>query len=404
MGDTSVRNRKAVTACAIGALLPVAAAVLITAPVPAAAEDGESSVLVEAVPGEVSAEAPEAATPPSESEVPDVQVSASDVLPVTPRSGIADSTVRLSFAGDVHFADKVRKQAGSSGLRTVPGLLADSDIAMLNLETALTSRGHVTPKEFSFRAPTKVLKTLRARGVDVVSMANNHALDYGSVGLADTLRARASSRLPVVGIGANAAEAIKPWVKDVRGTTFAYFAGMNAEPLSDEKNPAALTRKWVAGPSSAGLVITPKREAALLSAIRQWSTKVDVVVIDMHWGIEATPCPSGRQTSLMARLRSAGADVIVGSHPHVLQGAGFAGTAAVGYSLGNFVWYNQYSKYSAVLNVDIVDGKPARMSYTPVKIGADGLPRRATGVGAAWVRSRMASGARCANLSKTPRA
>ena len=404
MGDTPVRNRKLIAACTIGALLPVAAAALIAAPVSAAAQDANPQPAVEVSPTDASPEAPDAPTPTSESEIPPAAVSSDEVLPVTPRSGVADSTVRLSFAGDVHFADKVRKQAGSSGLRTLPGLIGDSDIAMANLETALTSHGRRTPKEFSFRAPTRVLKTLKSRGIDVVSMANNHALDYGSSGLTDTLRARASSRLPIVGIGANTADAIKPWVKDVRGTSFAYFAGMNAEPLSDEKNPAALTRKWATGASSAGIVLTPKNEAALLSSIREWSTKVDVVVIDMHWGIEATPCPSGRQTSLMARLRSAGADVIVGSHPHVLQGAGFAGSAAVAYSLGNFVWYNQFSKYSAVLNVDIVNGKPAGMSYTPVKIGADGLPRRATGAGAAWVRARMASGARCANLSKTPRA
>ena len=393
--------------------MPAVAVALVSAAGAATADDAPAAAVVAADatdattpvtdPVGLSPDAPNATAPTPETEIPAADASAPEVLPLTTRSAPSDSVIRLSFGGDVHFEDKVRRQSGASGLRAVGGLFRNSDIAMVNLETALTSRGKPISKEFSFRAGTRVLRTLKSRGVDVVTMANNHSIDYGTRGLADTLRAKATSPLPIVGLGRNIDDAIKPWVKDVRGTTFAYFGAMNSEPLSDEKNPPRLTQIWTAGPSKAGVVTTPAREGALLASIADWSKKVDVVVVDMHWGIEGNACPSGRQTSMMSRLRAAGADVIVGSHPHVLQGAGFAGSAAVGYSMGNFVWYNQFSKYSAVLNVDIVNGKPARMSYQPVKIGGDGQPHAVGGAGARWVKARMASGARCAGLTSSPR-
>lgn len=350
----------------------------------------------------VSPEDPFAVAPPEEYELPPGAIDTSGTIPEVPDivSRSTGSTITLRFGGDIHFENQVRRQ--QHGLATLSGLLGSADISMINLETALTNRGRPQSKGYRFRASGSVLKTLRKRGIDVVTMANNHALDFGRVGLADTLSARSRSKLPVVGIGNNVADAVKPWTTKVNDTSFAFFGAMNNEPLSDEHNAGQITSGWTANKRSPGIVITPGARTDLLAAVRRAAKEQDVVVVYMHWGIERSACPSERQTAFMKQLRAAGADVIIGSHPHVLQGAGFAGSTAVAYSLGNFVWYNTFSRYSAVLQVDIVKGKPAKMSYVPVAIGSDGLPRRVSGDGARWVQARMAGGAKCARLSAEP--
>lgn len=350
----------------------------------------------------VSPEDPLAVAPPEEYELPPGDVDTSGTIGEAPlfNSRSTGSAITLRFGGDIHFENQVRRQ--QHGMATLSGLFGAADLSMINLETALTNRGSAQNKEYRFRASASVLKTLQRRGIDVVTMANNHALDFGRVGLADTLRARSRSKLPVVGLGNDITDALTPWTTKIGDTSFAFFGAMNNEPLSDEHNAARITRGWTATKRAPGIVITPGAKHALLSAVRDAAQKQDVVVVYMHWGIEGSACPSARQTAFMQQLRAAGADVIIGAHPHVLEGAGFVGSTAVAYSLGNFVWYNTFSRYSAVLQVDIVKGKPAKMSYIPVAIGADGLPRRVGGEGARWVRARMASGAKCAHLSAEP--
>lgn len=350
----------------------------------------------------VSPEDPLAVAPPEEYELPPGDIDTSGTIAEAPDvvARSSGSAITLRFGGDIHFENQVRRQ--QNGLATLSGLFGAADLSMINLETALTNRGRPQSKEYRFHASTSVLKTLQRRGIDVVTMANNHALDFGRVGLTDTLRARSRSKLPVVGLGNNISDAVKPWTTKIGDTSFAFFGAMNNEPLSDEKNAGRITRNWTATKRGPGIVITPGARRELLAAVRTAAKEEDVVVVYVHWGIEGSACPSARQTALMQQLRAAGADVIIGAHPHVLEGAGFVGSTAVAYSLGNFVWYNTFSRYSAVLQVDIVKGKPAKMSYIPVAIGADGLPRRVGGDGARWVRARMASGAKCARLSPEP--
>lgn len=351
----------------------------------------------------LSAEDPFATAPPEEYELPPgAAIDAGRTIPeasvVAARGG--QPAITLRFGGDVHFENQVRRQ--QHGLSSLAGLFGSADISMINLETALATSGTPQPKGYRFHASPGVLNTLRQRGIDVVTMANNHALDFGRVGLAQTLRARSRSKLPVVGIGGNVRDAVAPWTTRIAGTSFAFLGAMDNEPLGGEQNGSSLLRNWTAGARKPGIAITPGARPQLLASVRKAALENDVVVVYVHWGIERTACPSRGQVALMQQLRKAGADVIIGAHPHVLQGAGFVGSTAVAYSLGNFVWYNTYSRYSIVLQVDIVDGKPAKMSYVPVAIGADGLPRPTSGDGAQWVRARLASGAKCARLNASP--
>ncbi len=205
---------------------------------------------------------------------------------------------------------------------------------MANLETAITTRGTATPgKAFTFRAPPTAFDALRRAGIDVVTMANNHGLDYGPVGLADTLAAIRATHFPTVGIGRDEAQAYRPYVTTVKGTRLAI---VGATDVIDSN----LVSAWTAAGSHAGLASAIGTSRTRLEAeVRRARHAGDVVVVYLHWGVETVDCATAEQESLSAALLRAGATVVVGSHAHVQLGGGWRGRRYVDYGLGNFVFY-----------------------------------------------------------------
>ena len=203
--------------------------------------------------------------------------------------------VNLAFAGDMHFqlhlAALLKK--GSTGLGPMSRALTGADVAMVNLESAITERGTLERKEletpedrYHFRAPASALDFLAAAGVDVVSMANNHAADYGTVGLADTLRAARSGPVDVVGVGRNRDAAFASHLETVRGTDIAFLA-------ADASFREGSSSVWEAGPSTPGVAAARSgRPRALLDAVRAASREADVVVVYLHWGQDGRACPT----------------------------------------------------------------------------------------------------------------
>jgi poly-gamma-glutamate capsule biosynthesis protein CapA/YwtB (metallophosphatase superfamily) len=275
-------------------------------------------------------------------------------------------TVQLAFGGDVHF-EGVSRSALTRGLPTVRRMLSQADVAMVNLETAVTTRGTPAPKQFVFRAPAASLQVLRDAGVDVVTLANNHGMDYGRTGLQDTLRAAAAAGLPLVGAGGDEVAAFAPWTTTVRGLRVSVLGATDVLDTFAQ-------RDWPAGPSTSGLA-SAKDPAALLAAVRAASARSDVVVVYVHWGKEMATCPSDRQRSLARQLAAAGADVVVGSHAHVLQPGGRVNGAYVHYGLGNYVFYARTSQTRAtgVLTVDVGAHGVQRARWTPATI-TSGVP------------------------------
>ncbi len=276
----------------------------------------------------------------------------------------------LSFAGDVHFATKLAPLLDhpSTALTSLVPYLGSSDLAMVNLETAITTRGTAQPKQYHFRAPATAFQAVASGGIDAVTMANNHAADYGSVGLADTLAAIAKSPIPVVGIGADAAAAYAPAYLDLRGTRVALLAAMQV--------PDWTAAHFAAGPHSPG-VATAFDPARLAAAVRAAKRKADVVVVFMHWGTEYTTCPNALQQSTAKALAAAGASVIVGAHAHKLMGAGWLGHTYVDYGLGNFVWWRRQTTvetWTGVLTLTLDGRQVASASWQPMVVGASGLP------------------------------
>lgn len=313
-----------------------------------------------------------------------------------PTTRTAPVDVTMAFAGDVHFAGRVasRATAGADVLGPIGRTLAAADLAMVNLESAITERGAPEPKEFHFRAPPVVLDSLRAAGVDVITMANNHAVDYGPVGLADSLAAIRSHRMPVVGIGSDAAAAYAPWYADVHGVRVAVLA---ASQIHDRTLAA-----WTAGPSSPG--IASATSARLLSAVRQARANAQIVVVYLHWGTEGQDCPNAEQRALARQLSAAGADAVVGTHAHLLLGTGWLGSTYVDYGLGNFLWWrdNAVSNDTGVLILTFHGRQVTSSQFTPAEINSAGVPEPARGEPAQRILSTLTRVSQCAKLADHP--
>jgi poly-gamma-glutamate synthesis protein (capsule biosynthesis protein) len=323
-------------------------------------------------------------------------------IPLTP-----DSPVTLAFGGDVHFEGRLSGLLTDDGLAALRPALGGADVAVVNLETAITDRGVEQPKIYHFRTTPQALATLQRAGVDAVSMANNHAVDYGPDGLTDTLAAQASSPIPVVGIGPDATRAFAPAVFDVRGTKVAVIASTQINDYTVHTYPATDTRPGIAGNLD---------NTRLLAAVTAARAAYDVVVVYLHWGSDYMSCPDGAQTTTAAALAKAGADVVVGGHAHRVQGAGWLGRTYVGYGLGNFVWLNTRGPVDAVsgvltVSVDPVTARARRRSgpsvvtgatWTPLLIGDDGVPRPPTAAAAAGQQAAWSAARSCTRLASAP--
>lgn len=304
--------------------------------------------------------------------------------------------ITLAFGGDVHFSGRTLTLLDNpeTAFGAIAPLLARADRALVNLETAVTDRGVPEPKEFLFRAPGSAYAAVKAAGVDAVSLANNHSLDYGQVGLADTLAHAARAGVPALGAGL-AAQAYQPWVTEVRGTKIAVVALSHVNEL---------WQRWEATETRPGVAML-RNPARALGAVRAARAQADVVVVMLHWGPEYQECPTADLKALTADLIAAGADLLVGGHQHLLLGAGWHGGAYVAYGLGNFLWWRNdaMSNDTAVLWVTIRGRKLIAAHLVPAHIDrVTGQPSPADGEVAARIMGEQQRLRACAGLAEQP--
>lgn len=274
-------------------------------------------------------------------------------------------SVVLAFGGDVHFEGALRAKLMSDPdhvLDPVAPVLRGADLAMVNLESAITTRGTPEHKDYTFRAPPTAFTALAASGVDVATMANNHGRDFGNTGLQDSLAAISSAPLRVIGIGTNASAAFAPARFTPHGQRVTIIAATDV--LDGE-----LERSWTATDTQAGLA-SAKDTSRLLAAVRSARADSDTVVVYLHWGVEGQSCPSARQRQLARALVDAGADLIVGSHSHRQEGGGRLGDAFVDYGLGNFAFYNETgsSGVTGILVVSVTGRRVDGYTWLPARI------------------------------------
>ena len=305
----------------------------------------------------------------------------------------------IALGGDVHFEGPLRKRLAdpASALDTVAPLLSGADLAVVNLESSVGTGGTPEPKRFRFQAPPTALTALAAAGVDVVTMANNHAKDFGDDGFAQTLAAAADAEtddppVSIVGVGADAAAAFAPAVREVRGTTVAVIGAHSADdPTADQ------TAHWAADEERPGVAVTRDGLGPLVDALREAAGRADVVIVFMHWGVQGESCPSESQRATARALADAGATAVVGSHAHELQGSGLLDTTYVAYGLGNFVWYRPGP--TGVLTLTVLDGRVAGETWIPAEIGTDGLPVAVQGTEAERLSAEFAGLRDCTDLT-----
>jgi Bacterial capsule synthesis protein PGA_cap len=303
--------------------------------------------------------------------------------------------ITLAFAGDVHFEGRTARLLNdpATALGPIASVLKSADFAAVNLETAVTSRGVPQPKTYHFRTTPTAFTALRDAGVDLVTMANNHVLDYGQAGLADTLAALKAARFPYVGIGDNAAQAWAPYVTTIKGTKIAIIGVSQV---------AELAPSWVATgtrPGEANAISLPRT----LAAVRAAKQIARIVIVLMHWGTEGTACPDPNQLALAPKLAAAGASIIIGSHAHMLQGSGWLHHTFVAYGMGNFLWWERsYSTATGVLKLALHPRGPLTAEFIPAVVSPAGQPIVLTGAAARRATAHYASLRACAQLTARP--
>ncbi|MGH3682517.1 MAG: CapA family protein, partial [Natronosporangium sp.] len=303
--------------------------------------------------------------------------------------------VTLAFAGDVHFTDRTRDLLAdpATALGPFAPVLRAADFAMVNLETAVTDRGTPEPKTFHFRAPRSAYQALQAAGVDLVTLANNHALDYGQVGLSDTLAAAEDAGMPYVGAGPDAVAAYAPHLTTVAGVRLAVLGFSQVHELADS---------WRATGSQAGIAMTFDTER-MTGAVARARGQADLVIAYLHWGREGDRCPTGEMREAAELLADAGADIVLGTHAHVLLAGGWLDQTYVHYGLGNFVWWgDSHSTDTGVLLLTVRDGRVADVDFRPGTVSGTGQPVPVDGADRDQLRQRLADAADCAGLAATP--
>jgi poly-gamma-glutamate synthesis protein (capsule biosynthesis protein) len=273
--------------------------------------------------------------------------------------------VTFAFAGDVNFEGSIGARLGADPntvLREVQPTLAAADVAMVNLETAVAVGGTAQPKEFTFEAPPAALDALRAAGVDVVTEANNHGMDFGAAGLEQSLQARVDKQFPVIGIGRDIDDAFTPYKTTVKGQRITIIA---ATQVLD----SSLIDSWTAGPGKPGLA-SAKLVDRLVAEVTKARADSDTVVVFLHWGVELMTCPTADQQSMAQTLTAAGADIVVGSHAHRVLGGGMMGTAFVDYGLGNFAFYaaNSAAAETGILQITATGRHIDSYTWVPGRI------------------------------------
>lgn len=303
--------------------------------------------------------------------------------------------VTLAFAGDTNFEGVIANRLAADPVSVfgpIAPILAAADLTVVNMETAIGHQGSPAPKEYTFQAPPEALEAFRAAGVDVVSAANNHGMDFGLPSLVETLGAEQASGFPVIGIGRDETEAYAPYLTEVRGQRIAVIA---ATQVLD----ASLIELWTAGPDKPGIA-SAKRVDRLTAEVSAARAVADTVVVFLHWGVEGDSCPSTTQQELALRLVAAGADVIVGGHAHRVQGGGRLGDAVVHFGLGNFAFYSASGEgaRSGVFEVTITGRRVDGYRWAPARI-VDRQPQPLDGPDAAAALEHWESLRGCTGLT-----
>lgn len=320
--------------------------------------------------GELSSElltADHLSTTPAESQAP-AFTPIPTLLPISITSPepqpLPQEPITILYAGDAMFDWSVKEAIAQYGpdfpFVHVKAEVEKSDFAFVNLESAVTLENDKDSNQiYNFKSNPESLIGLKNAGFDMVSVANNHSMDFLLKGFLDTLDNLDNAGLLYVGGGLNAKEAYSAKSIVLKGKTVKFLAFSRFIPTGD----------WFAGPNKPGIAQAYDRKP-VLDAIARERKDADYVLAYIHWGVEMKNQPEKWQRDFARQMIDAGADAIVGSHVHVLQGFEFYKGKPIAYSIGNFLFPDYVSGPKAdtgllylTLNGDRID-----MSFHPYYI------------------------------------
>ena len=312
--------------------------------------------------------------------------------PLTAAAATAPPRVTtVAVVGDLMFGRRVAATTtAAAALAPLRSRLASADLTIGNLESTLSTDGRPRQGGDSFAASPHVLPALAAAGFDVLSLANNHTGDYGQRTFRETLAAFDKSPIHRVGAGANLDQAWRPVVINANGVSFGFvaFNAIGETPRATANRPGAAEVRMQprTGPLNRGDL------HRLTSTIHTLAQHVDVVVALPHWGTQYTNVPVRDQRRVGAAMIAAGAEVVVGGHPHVVQGIQLAQRHLVLNSLGNFVFDMDFSRQTeegVMAELVFWGGDLKGLRLTPYVIGRDFAPRLAAGPRARQTLARL---------------
>lgn len=284
------------------------------------------------------------------------------------KESASSDEVTIAFAGDILFDDNyavmaTTLQRGQGIAGSISGDLLkemrSADIFMVNNEFTYTERGEPLPgKTFTFRAKPEYASWLFDMGADIVSLANNHVYDYGEVSLLDTLDTLDGIGMPHVGAGRNLKQAIQPVYFIINDIKIAFLSATQIERM-DNPNTRGATE------NSPG-VFRCRYVENLLQAVGEAEKNSDFVIVYIHWGTESTDELDWAQKEQAPKIAEAGADLIIGDHPHVLQPVGYCGDVPVVYSLGNFL-FNSKAMDTCLVKAVLDENGLKRLQFVPAR-------------------------------------
>ncbi|MCI8483735.1 MAG: CapA family protein [Lachnospiraceae bacterium] len=265
----------------------------------------------------------------------------------------------LVFAGDIYLSPYVTERYDREGIQGVLSeeLLAEmtnADVAVANQEFPFSVRGEpAEDKQFTFRIDPSYVKVIKDMGIDVVTIANNHALDYGIEALSDTFDTLDQGGIAYIGAGGDKERASRPFLVQKGAETFGFLAASRVIPVPE----------WNIENRQPGMLCTYD-SGALCESIRQTRQQCDFLTVYVHWGIERENLPKEYQRELAKAYIDAGADLVIGAHPHVLQGIEYYNGKPIVYSLGNYI-FNQEIASTMLLKVTVTQENKSVLQLIP---------------------------------------
>lgn len=288
---------------------------------------------------------------------------------------VPDPTIRIVATGDILLGRGVERALKKSGkdydfvFKEVEELLKQGDIVFGNLEGPLTDSEHSLTGisdggKYILRSRPAALDSIKAAGFNLLSLANNHILDYYEAGLFDTMRLLSDSGIAFAGAGENIEAARKPAIIEVKGVRVGLLAYTDMAEIVYGGSP---NLSFVAGEKKAG--VAPRKLDHILEDIENVRENVDLLMISLHWGIEESFKVQPQQREFAYRLLDNGADMIIGHHPHQCQGIEIYKGKPIIYSLGNFIFdqNDPENQQSFIINLEYSEKQLKQFTAIPVK-------------------------------------